>query len=151
MLKRVIEYVDYDGNPRKEDFYFHLNKAEMIQWLTMSGDYTLDKVMMRLVRERNGRKIMEIIEDIIKRSYGEKSLDGRQFVKSEELTRSFMQTEAYSILFTELVTNGDKAAEFISGIFPKEVTDEIEEAIKNNPNGIPDELKDYIPDLTEKK
>lgn len=145
MLEKTITYEDYDGNQRTETFYFHLNKAEVIEWLTTSGDYTLDKVMLKLARERNAKKIMEIIKDFIQRSYGEKSLDGRRFVKSEEITKSFMQTEAYSILFTELVSDGEKAAVFISGVFPKDMADEIDKAFKENPEGIPDEIKDLLP------
>lgn len=143
MLKKNIEFEDYDGNKRKEDHYFNLNKAEVIKWLTTSGDYTLDKVMQRLSTERNGKKIMEIFEDLIHLSYGKKSLDGRKFEKSEEIWNDFYQTEAYSVLFTELVTDASKAAAFINDIIPKSLADEIEKIVKDYPEGIPDTLKDY--------
>lgn len=143
MYKRTIEFVDYNGQVRKEDHYFHLNKAEVIKWLTTSGDYTLDKVLERLSKERNGKKIMDIFEDIIRRAYGRKSLDGRKFEKSEEIWNDFYQTEAYSVLFTELVTDANKAADFVNQIIPRELADEIAKIIRENPDGIPDELKDY--------
>lgn len=50
--------------------------------------------------------------------YGEKSPDGKRFVKSEELSTAFSQTEAYSQLYMELATDADKAAEFINGVIP---------------------------------
>lgn len=143
MLKRSIEFEDYDGNKRKEDHYFNLNKAEVIKWLTTSGDYTLDKVLERLSTERNGKKIMEIFEDLIHLSYGKKSLDGRKFEKTEEIWNDFYQTEAYSVLFTELVTDARKAADFVNKIIPKDLADEVEKIIKEHPEGIPDTLKDY--------
>lgn len=143
MLKRSIEFEDYDGTKRKEDHYFNLNKAEVIKWLTTSGDYTLDKVLERLSTERNGKKIMEIFEDLIRLSYGKKSLDGRKFEKTEEIWNDFYQTEAYSILFTELVTDARKAADFVNKIIPKDLADEVEKIIKEYPEGIPDTLKDY--------
>lgn len=143
MLKKTINYTDYDGNDRSEDYFFNLNKSEVIKWLTTTGDYTLDKVMERLANERNGKKIMEIFEDLIKRSYGKKSLDGRKFEKSEEIWNDFFQTEAYSSLFTELVTDARKAAAFVNAIIPKDMSDEISKIVKDNPNGIPDSLKDY--------
>lgn len=143
MLVKNITFEDFDGNKRTEDHYFHLSKAEVIKWLTTSGDYTLDKLLERLSKERNGKKIMEIFEDLIRLSYGKKSLDGRKFEKTDEIWNDFYQTEAYSVLFTELVTDARKAAAFVNGIIPKDLADEVEKIIKDNPEGIPDALKDY--------
>lgn len=143
MYKKTIEFTDYNDVVRKEDHYFHLNKAEVIKWLTTSGDYTLDKVLERLSTERNGKKIMEIFEDLIHRSYGRKSLDGRKFEKTEEIWNDFYQTEAYSVLFTELVTDAKKAADFVNRIIPKDLADEVAKIIKENPDGISDAMKDY--------
>lgn len=143
MLKRTISYEDYDGNRRTEDHYFNMNKSEVIKWLTTSGDYTLDKVMERLTKERNGKEIMRIFEEMIKISYGKKSLDGRKFEKSEDIWNDFYQTEAYSELFTELVTDATKAAGFFNGIIPKQLGDEVKKIMDQYPDGIPDKLKDY--------
>lgn len=143
MYKKTIEFTDYNDVVRKEDHYFHLNKAEVIKWLTTSGDYTLDKVLERLSTERNGKKIMDIFEDLIHRSYGRKSLDGRKFEKTEEIWNDFYQTEGYSVLFTELVTDAKKAADFVNRIIPKDLADEVAKIIKENPDGIPDAMKDY--------
>lgn len=144
MLKKTIEFEDYDGNLRKEDHYFNMNKSEVIKWLTTSGDYTLDKILLRLSSERNGKKIMEIFEGLIHASYGRKSLDGRKFEKSEEIWNDFYQTEAYSVLFTELVTDARKASEFINKIIPKDLAADLDRIVKENPEGIPDSLKDYV-------
>lgn len=141
MLKRTIEYEDYDGNVREEDFYFNLNKAEVIKWLTTTGDYTLDKVLDRLSTERNGKKIMDIFEGLIRLSYGRKSLDGRKFEKSDEIWNDFYQTEAYSALFTELVTDGNKAAEFVNKIIPQSLSSEVEKIIKEHPEQIPEQFR----------
>lgn len=148
MLKRTIAFEDYDGNKRSEDHYFNLNKSEVIKWLTTSGDYTLDKVLVRLSEERNGKKIMELFEGLIKLSYGKKSVDGRKFEKNEEIWNDFYQTEAYSVLFTELVTDAKKAADFVNKIIPKDLADEVEKIIKEHPEGIPDTLRDYTGMLT---
>ena len=140
MLKKTIEFEDYDGHMRKEDHYFNLNKAEVIKWLTTAGDYTLDKVLDRLSTERNGKKIMEIFEGLIHLSYGKKSLDGRKFEKTDEIWNDFYQTEAYSVLFTELVTDARKAAEFVNRIIPKSLSDEVEKIIKENPQALPESV-----------
>lgn len=140
MLKKTITYTDYDGKERTEDFYFHLTKAEVIQWLTTNGDYTIDKVLERLTKKSRGRDIIDIFEDLIKRSYGEKSEDGRRFIKSPEVLANFVETEAYSVLFTELVLDANKAAEFFSKILPSDIGDAIDKVQKEHPNATPEEL-----------
>lgn len=118
MLKRTMTYTDYDGNQRTEDFYFNLSKAEIME-MDLSATGGLDKWISRIVAEQDGKKIVEIFKQIILKAYGEKSLDGKRFVKSPEISEAFSQTEAYSDLFIELATDAEKAAEFINGIVPK--------------------------------
>lgn len=144
MIGKTIEFEDFNGNKRNETFWFHLSKAETIEWLTTNGDYTLDQLILRLSEKRNGKEVMAIFKDLIYRSYGEKSLDGRKFIKTKEVKSEFMDTEAFSVLFTELVMDGKKAAEFINGILPKDFTEEISKVLRDNPEGIPDEMKDYL-------
>lgn len=151
MLEKKISFTDYDGQEREGTYYFNLNKAEVLMWMTTTGEYTLDKVLLRLSEERNGKKIMEIFEDLIHRSYGKKSLDGIRFEKTEESWIEFYQSEAYSELFTELVTDAKKAAAFVNGIIPSQVAKEVRKAMIENREGLPDELKDYIPEVITDK
>lgn len=125
MLKKVIDYVDYDGNSRSEEAYFNISRPEALNWTTeIIGDETiseddtrdLETVLMEVIKTKSGKKIMDIFESLILKSYGKKSPDGRRFIKSKELSEEFRQTEAYSELFTELVTNADAAAAFVKGI-----------------------------------
>jgi hypothetical protein len=148
MLEKKIKFTDYDDNVREEVHYFNLNKSETIKWMTTTGEYTLDKVLLRLAEEKNGAKIMAIFEDLIYRSYGRKSLDGRKFEKSEEIWLDFYQTEAYSELFSELVTDAKKAAAFVNGIIPSDIAKEVTKTLQENREGIPDELKDYVAEAT---
>lgn len=144
MYKKTITFEGYDGVKRVEDFYFNINKAELTKWLTTSGDYTLDKVLDRLSKERNGKEIMKIFEDMIHLAYGRQSLDGRKFEKNEEIWQDFYQTEAYSVLFMELVTDAAKAADFVNKIIPRDLANEVEKIIRDNPEGVPDNLKEYV-------
>lgn len=145
MLVKTIHFEDYNGNKLQKDFYFNLSKAEVIKWLQTDGDYTLDKKLERLFQAGNGKEIMKTFDELIKSSYGVKSLDGIRFEKSEEILNAFVQSEAYSVLFTELVTDAKKAADFIAGIIPKDMAAEIEKIMKEHPEGIPAELRDYLP------
>lgn len=149
MLEKKIEFTDYNGEKREGVYYFNLNKAETIKWMTTTGEYTLDKVLLRLSEERNGKKIMEVFEDLLHRSYGKKSLDGIRFEKNEENWLAFYESEAYSNLFVELVTDAKKAAAFVNAIIPSDIAKEISETLIKNKDGIPAELKDYIPEIKE--
>lgn len=145
MYKITETYIDYDGNERTEDLYFNLSEAEVVKLMTTSGDYTLDKMLLRLSQKRNIKEIISIFENILYTAYGEKSLDGRRFVKTKEVKDNFVETEAYSKLFMRLVTDGKEAAKFISSIIPKELADDIEKVFSENPEGIPAEIRDYLP------
>lgn len=122
MLKKNIKYVDYDGNERAEDFYFNLNKAEVIE-LQLGTVGGLTKTLEKIVQEKDASRIIEYFKTLILKAYGEKSADGRRFIKSQELRDAFEQTEAYSELFIELASDAKMAAEFINGALPKEAAD----------------------------
>lgn len=117
MLKLTKTFTDYDGNVRTEDFYFNLSKAELMK-MEMGETGGLEKLLRKIIAEQDNVKVMEYFDDIISRSYGVKSPDGREFVKSPELTKKFKETEAYSDLFMELVTDAKKAADFVNQVLP---------------------------------
>lgn len=145
MLTKTIEYVDYNGVKRKEDFQFNLTKAEVLEWVSSSnGDYTIDKYLERIHETGNRKEMVQMVKDLIYRSYGKKSLDGKRFEKSEEVKKEFMESEAYSVLFMEVSGDAKKASEFLNGIIPDDLTDEIMKIVRENPDGIPPEIKDYL-------
>lgn len=150
MLKKTITYEDYDGNSRTEDFYFNLNKAEVVDWLTTNGGYTLDKVVDKLIRTENVKEVMEIFKDLIYRAYGEKSLDGRRFVKSKEVKDNFIETEAYSALYMELIGDAKAAAEFFTSILPKDMAEDIGK-IMNDPSALPPQVQGYVTEMNKAK
>ena len=118
MLKKTIKYTDYDGNEREEDFYFNLSKAEITE-MELSKEGGMSEYIKKISATQNGPELIKLFKEIIIKSYGEKSLDGKRFIKNQELTEAFIQTEAYSELFVELASNADEAVKFINGIMPK--------------------------------
>lgn len=118
MIKKTITYTDYDGNNRTEDFYFNLTKAEVME-MEMSTDGGLEKMINKIIQTTDTKKIIEIFKSIILKSYGEKSPDGRRFIKNDELREAFSQTEAYSQLFMELATDAKAATDFVNGVIPQ--------------------------------
>ena len=118
MLKLTRTYNDYNGAARTEDFYFNLTQAEVTE-MELSVDGGLVEMINRIVAAKDGKQIIAVFKDVILRAYGEKSPDGKRFIKSQELRDAFAQTEAYSDLFMELATDADAAARFINGIIPQ--------------------------------
>lgn len=122
MYAKKMTYTDYDGNERTETFYFNLTKAELTE-MELSSEGGLSKMIQKIVDEQDSTRIITIFKDIILRSYGEKSNDGKHFIKraadGHRLADDFAQTEAYSDLFMELASNADAASEFVNNIVPK--------------------------------
>ena len=118
MLTKSITFTDYDGVERTENFMFNLTKAELAE-LNLTTEGGLQAVIQKIIDSRDIPELTKWFKRVITMSYGEKSPDGRRFVKSPELTEEFLQTEAYSELFVELITDENAAAAFINGIIPK--------------------------------
>lgn len=120
MLKKTIKYTDYNGVERTEDFYFNLSKAELSEMeLETPGGFSA--LLAKITATQDTPSLVKIFKGLILRAYGEKSDDGKRFIKSEELSQAFSQTEAYSELFIELASDADAAAAFINGIVPADI------------------------------
>lgn len=122
MLKETIKYMDYNGVERTEDFWFHLSKAELMEW-EMGTTGGLTEMIKRIVDAQDAPAIIKIFKELVLKAYGQKSPDGKRFIKSEELATEFSQTEAYSQLFMDLATDADKAAAFVNGIMPSDIAE----------------------------
>ena len=130
MIKWPITYTDYNGETITEDFYFHLNKAELTT-MQFEANGNFSQYLERLVNERDIKSLGQEFRKIILNSYGKKSDDGRLFRKSQEMRDEFEQSEAYSELFMDLVTDEDKATKFIKGILPSDLQNQ------EHPNKLP--------------
>jgi hypothetical protein len=117
MLKKTFTYTDYNGVERTEDHYFNLSKAELME-MELSTTGGLAEMINKIVAAQDAPAIVKIFKELVLKAYGQKSADGRRFIKSQELSDEFAQTEAYSQLFMELATDADAAAKFVNGIVP---------------------------------
>lgn len=117
MLKKSITYTDYNGAERTEDFYFNLSKAELMEMQNSTAG-GLAEAITKIIAAQDEPAIFKLFKEIILKAYGEKSADGKRFVKSDEISTAFSQTEAYSELLVELSTDSDKAAEFVNKVIP---------------------------------
>ena len=120
MIKETITYTDYNNVERTEDYYFNRTKAEIME-MEMSTKGGLAEMIQRIVAAQDQPAIIKIFKDLIIKAYGVKSLDGKRFIKNEEVVNEFVQTEAYSQLFMKLATDADAAAKFVNGIVPADL------------------------------
>ena len=123
MLKKTITYTDYNGMERTEDFYFNLTKAELME-MEMGTTGGFAEMVQRIVAAKDAPAIIKIFKEMILKAYGQKSPDGRRFIKNEELREEFSQTEAFSILYMELATDDKAAAKFVNGVMPAEMVEQ---------------------------
>ena len=131
MLKKTITYLDFNDNELTEDFYFNISKAEAIEMETsVSGG--LSELITKIIASNDGPSIMKHFKELILKSYGEKSDDGKRFIKSPELSKAFEQTGAYDVLFMELITDADAGSAFFNGIMPNDLAEEVQKIVEKN-------------------
>lgn len=136
MIKKTITYTDYEGEQRTEDFYFNLSKAELLE-MDASADGGMEKQLNKIVASRNTKDLFGFFKDLILRSYGEKSMDGKRFIKSPELSKEFSQTEAFSEMVMSLLSDDKAATDFITGVIPSSLAKEVETYKKQNGGILP--------------
>jgi hypothetical protein len=135
MLKKTITYTDYNDQKRTEDFWFHLTKTELIE-LDASNEGGLETTIRKIIKETDTKRIVELVKTLVLKSYGEKSADGKRFIKSEEATTAFTQTEAYSQLFVDLISDASQMTAFFKGIIPQDLREQADKMEKENPEAL---------------
>lgn len=115
MFKKTIEYVDFNGNDRKEDFYFHLSLPEVTRIEAEIGT-SLEAHSKKLAAENDHKGLINFLEKVILTSYGVKSEDGKSFRKTKEAREDFEYSQAYAELFEQIITNPELAQQFGSGV-----------------------------------
>lgn len=128
MLKLTRTYTDFDGNERTEDCYFNLTKSELLQMETMA-DGGLEKKIQKIINSKDQAQIMNIFKDILLKSFGIKSDDGKRFKKSDEIRAEFEESPLFDMIFMELATDAEAAEKFIKGIIPKDMNPDAPKAI----------------------
>lgn len=124
MLKKTLTYQNFDGKQVTETLYFNLTKAELVEWEMRTNEGLMD-YFIRVSGSNNKPLLFEAFKDLLLRTYGEKSDDGRTFMKSDEIRDRFEHSAAYDTFFMEFFTNEGTAVAFIRGVMPEELlTDE---------------------------
>jgi hypothetical protein len=139
MYVKKITFTDFAGETRTEEFMFNMSKSDIIQW-RYSVNGGIEEVFRRIIDKNDQSALMNMVKDLIHRSYGERSIDGKKFEKRRngvDLADDFEQTAAYDALFMELITDQKATADFVNGLMPPDLVAELEKYPKL-PNGMVD-------------
>lgn len=120
MLKKTFQYTDFNGNEQEETFYFNLSKSEVIEY-ELQERAGMSTTLQRIVEERDNQKILAHFKDIVMKSVGRKSDDGRRFVKNDDIREDFLASPAYDEMFVWLMSEPGAGADFINSVFPQDV------------------------------
>ena len=130
MVVKKIKYTDFNGVEREEEFMFNLTEAEITE-IELTTDGGLSDSIKKIISAQDTPQIIETFKMLLLKSYGEKSADGRRFIKSDELSKEFTQTNAYSQLFMELANDDKAAVAFINGIIPESMRERVDASPAN--------------------
>ena len=123
MIKQILTFDDFEGNPVTEVHYFHLSKSDLIDMeLASDNEGGMAEQLTAIGKSGNGRQIMEAFKDIVSRAYGLRDEENPQkFLKSAEISSTFMHSLAFDALFSKLLTDSNFAAEFVNGVIPRDL------------------------------
>ncbi len=124
MIKKTVSYKDFNGNDRTDDFYFNYSVPELAE-MELSVGGGLSTILEKITKEQDQARLIEYFKKIVIGAYGIKSPDGLEFLKDDSIRKKFECSAAYPTIFMELATDDKKAAEFVNGIIPQDVADNI--------------------------
>lgn len=137
MLKKTITYIDFNDEKQTEDFYFHMSEAELAE-LELTADGGLKSWLERIIAREDGEEMVAMFKKIILGAYGKKSLDGKRFLKTQEIRDDFVSSPAYSVLFMELITDVSAMVGFVNGMVPRDLARNAEKMKRAGLTAVPD-------------
>lgn len=138
MLRKKITYTDFNGNERTEEFCFFLSEADLMKTEVKSAaSGGFKNIIQRMVDAKDYKAMVDLFDELIIKSYGVISEDGRRLMKGRdgEYAREFMETNAYTQLVMELLSGDEsKITEFIEGMLPQKILEEAKRDMANEKN-----------------
>lgn len=123
MLKKIIDYTDFNGQEHHEEFYFNLSTSELVE-MAASKDGGLGEHLQTIVKSGDAALIFSEFKKLILKAYGERTPDGR-FVKNDQVSAKFEQTGAFDALLMSFFVDANSAAEFINGLIPSNLGEKL--------------------------
>lgn len=129
MLERTFTYEGFDGKIYTDTWGFYLSKADLIE-INYGSWVGIDNLLKQLVQNKNGKEIVNIVKEVVLKSVGRPSVDGRRFIRNDETRQEFYETDGYSQLMSELLTEPNKVIDFLTAVIPKEMGEKLRQSIE---------------------
>jgi len=124
MFKTTVKYTDFLGEEREETLRFNLTEIEM-QNLSTDEIVFNPALLAAIAKEKDAMAMYKVIQKLILHAYGELSEDGRVFRKSDQIRSDFANSMAYSEFLTQVLSSDTMITNFMLGVFPAKIAEEI--------------------------
>lgn len=125
MLKKTVTYTDFNGEKQTEDLYFNMSNSELV--LMLGSEENFVENLNEIAKANDAKKIIAFYTDFIKDAYGERSEDGKRFVKSPEKSLEFSQTAAFDAVLGDILMGADDPVAFLKAIVPVDLANKMEQ------------------------
>lgn len=124
MVAKKITYTDFTGKEITEVFYFNLTQVELAE-MNLNIDGGFDQLSDRFKQKPDAAQMVDIFKALMHKAVLEKTPDGKRYVKSKEISDSFVASDAYSQLFIEMILseNSDNVLNFLSKVITRKSGD----------------------------
>lgn len=130
MISKTLTYLDFNGDQHKKEFWFHLSVPEITKLQFKDKNQTMFDAIVKMTEEENARDVLDLLETIVRASVGQRSEDGARFAKNDDVRSELFDTEAYSVLFEQLLQDPDEVARFLQGVLPKSLSEKTQNKVK---------------------
>lgn len=130
MISKTLTYLDFNGDQHKKEFWFHLSVPEITKLQFKDKNQTMFDAIVKMTEEENARDVLDLLETIVSASVGQRSEDGARFTKNDDVRSELFDTEAYSVLFEQLLQDPDEVARFLQGVLPKSLSEKTQNKVK---------------------
>lgn len=133
MIKKTITFENFLGEKETEDFYFNMSKGELVilqmSAITQRTESLQDK-LEKIGKSLQGRDLVAVLDEIILNTIGQKTTDGKKFIKNDQIREDFKSSGAWSELVVELLSSADAMGDFINGLMPANLRKEVDQTVK---------------------
>lgn len=128
MIKVPIKYTDFNDQEVEEDIYFNFTQDEMLEFIRKNRR-SIGGRMAKAVKDDDWIEAYKVVRDLIIEAYGERSEDGRRFMKSADIRRNLTETPVLDTVIEEVMKDEKSANTFINSLIPPKMREIIEDRL----------------------
>lgn len=151
MITKTFTYEDFNGEKASQTFTFHMSKSDITKFRLRKDGSDFNETLSHIMKTNNARAILDVFEELVASAVGQKSEDGKKFIKNDEIRSDLFDTPAYDELFMKMLDDPDFAAKFIQSMLPTDMQKEIQQQGFDPKNQTREELEAKLRELEAKR